>query len=481
MLNTLHSRLWLSHSLLILLVLLLMSAGLLVYLVRNPLADRQAVVRLEVAAGILERQLERRGLEILREEPVPARLDSSGNFRVIIRSRSDGVLFDSAPLAPDPDWSTQAAPLSARGRLTDPGGQIWLYAFRPLPDNRQLFVLAPRAGGLKMLLSPQFREVFRDEIVTPFLRIGLAAGLLAFVTAFAISRSITRPLQEMARAAEELADGEHQRISPSGPEEIRSLARSFNHMSERIQASRESQQDFTANVSHELKTPLTSIRGFARAIQDGTAGPGEGQRRAAEIIEKEANRMHRLVQQLLVLAQLDSGTAGLHRMPIQLEDVLQGVVDQLSPLAKEAGLSLTLEMETLPTCWGDPDRLAQVFLNLVDNAIRHGPAGSVVVINAGHQAGELRVSVSDNGAGIPLEEQKRIFERFYQVDKSRDRSRSGGTGLGLTIAQELVAAHRGSIDLTSAPGEGTTFMVKIPAVDPGDDTVVSRQEGKNDS
>lgn len=473
MLRSLRSRLWLSHSLLILLVLALMAAGLLVYLVRNPLTDRQALIRMDMAAGVLQRQLERRGLEILRGEDNLTRLGELENTRLIIRIQPDHTVYDSQPQAPDLRWGTAGSPPVGRGSLMDSQGQIWLFTSRPLSEGRQLYVLVPREGGLKMLFSPRFRDIFRDEIIKPFLRIGFGAGLLALITAFGISRSITKPLQEMADAAEDLAGGEHRRINPSGPKEIQSLAHSLNEMIAKVHASRHAQRDFVANVSHELKTPLTSIRGFAGAIRDGTAETMEEKSQAAEIIEKEADRMYRMVQDLLDLARLDAGTAGLNREPLQIKEVLSTVVRQLSPQAGEAEVQLELTAGSLPTVVGDRDRLAQVFTNLVDNAIQHAPPGSAVKIEVQSRGSELIISVTDSGEGIPEEDQNRIFERFYQVDKSRARSIKSGTGLGLAIVHELVKAHGGSIKLFSEPGLGTTFQVMIPTVRDGDDTVTS--------
>jgi signal transduction histidine kinase len=477
MFRSLRSRLWFSHSLLIVLVLALMAAGLAVYLVRNPLADRQALVRMDLAAGFLARQLERIDSNAIPEGEFLTRLEELDNYRLIIRSRPGVTSFDSEPEAPDLRWDTVGAPPAGRGRLVDSEGQIWLYTARPLSLGRQLFLLVPRAGGLRMLFSPGFREIFRDEIVKPFVRIGLGAGLLAFLTAFGISRSITKPLQRMSEAAEKLAAGEHRQINPTGPREIQSLAHSLNKMLAKVHASRQAQRDFVANVSHELKTPLTSIRGFAGAIQDGTAESAGGSIKAAGIIAEEADRMQRMVQELLDLARLDAGTAGLKREPVNLHQVLSSVVNQLAPQAREAGVALDLQSGDLPTMLGDQDRLRQVFMNLMDNAVQHAPSDTAVEVLVRHQKGELVISIRDQGQGIPEEEHSRIFERFYQVDKSRDRSRGTGTGLGLAIAQELVKAHGGSINLTSQPGRGTTFQVRLPAVRDDDSTVTSLQGG----
>ncbi len=283
---------------------------------------------------------------------------------------------------------------------------------------------------------------------------------------------IVRPLQTIEEASRNLSNGEYQQIPLQGPDEVQALAGAYNEMIDQVQASQQSQRDFVANVSHELKTPLTSIQGFSQAMLDGTVDSGPALTKAAGIIKTEADRMYRLVVDLLDLARFDAGTIVLDRKALDLSKLLTHVVNQLIPQAAEARVKLSLDADPLPTCVGDEDRLAQVFTNLVDNAIKHTPENGFVKLNARSEAGLAHVEIIDCGKGIPEEHLDRIFERFYKVDGSRKEESKPGTGLGLAIAQQIIQAHEGAISVRSTLGEGSVFEVTIPVVKADDQTVL---------
>jgi two-component system OmpR family sensor kinase len=290
--------------------------------------------------------------------------------------------------------------------------------------------------------------------------------------AFLIARWIARPLTKMAGAAGALAEGkDEQEVSPGGPTEVRELAAAFNEMVRRVQASQQAQRDFVANVSHELKTPLTSIRGFAQALVEGAVVGEEGRQRAARVIREEAERLHRLVDDLLELARFDAGQVGLKREPTDMRSLLERAMDRIRPLATEGGIRLELEVEQLPTVISDGDRLAQVFTNLLDNAVAHTPAGGLVSVKATGSGGWIRVEIADTGEGIEPARLPRLFERFYQGDEAR----AGGVGLGLAISDEIVRAHGGQISAESEVGVGSRFIVQIPVAMPSDSTVSARR------
>jgi signal transduction histidine kinase len=255
-----------------------------------------------------------------------------------------------------------------------------------------------------------------------------------------------------------------------GPAEVRQLAKSFNMMLKRVQESQQSQREFIANVSHELKTPLTSVQGFAQAILDGAARTPEALHQAASVIYNESERMTRLVMDLLTLARLEGGTAGLQRAPVELSQVLGGIVEKFSIQARRSNVNLNINLNPLPVCMGDGDRLAQVFTNLVDNALKFTPGGGTVSVSAEGGEESVLVKIADTGNGIALEDQNRIFGRFYQVDKSRQGSEKRGVGLGLPIAKQIVLAHHGEIWVESNPGKGCTFLVRVPVSLPSDST-----------
>jgi signal transduction histidine kinase len=267
----------------------------------------------------------------------------------------------------------------------------------------------------------------------------------------------------MAMAAQGVAEGDSRtRIPLSGPDEVRGLASAFNEMVERVNEGREAQRDFVANVSHDLKTPLTAIQGFAQAILDGAATDDEARRHAASVIYAEADRLHRLVEDLLDLARIDAGQMAFSIAPVDLAAIIQSVTERLSLKASRKAIRLEGRVGTLPPIAGDGDRLAQVITNLLDNAIKHAPSNGLVTVTGEVQGGWLLVHVDDNGPGIPPDELSRIFERFYQVDKSRRGDESRGVGLGLAISREIVQAHGGRLSAQSVPGSGSRFTMRLP-------------------
>lgn len=354
----------------------------------------------------------------------------------------------------------------SQGRFLDPDGGEWIYVSQTLVRRGEL---GPAVAVATPVPRPTLRQVFEtfgNTFFTPLVRAAVVALLAALVLSALIARSVARPLQQISRVARRLADGDtSQRAPVSGPPEVRAMAESFNDMAARVAATQQAQRDFLANVSHDLRTPLTSIQGFSQAIVDGVASDPQAAQRAAEIIHDETGRLHRMVESLLDLARLEAGSVALDRRPVQIDAILRGVADSMAVRAKEQGVTLRTELPgALPAVNGDGDRLAQVFTNLVDNALSYTPTGGSVTLRAQGMDGGLAIMVQDTGAGISAEDLPRIFERFYQADKSRQRSAARrGTGLGLAIAREIVEAHGGTVSASSAPGQGTTVTVWLPA------------------
>jgi len=223
-------------------------------------------------------------------------------------------------------------------------------------------------------------------------------------------------------------------------------------------------QDFVANVSHELRTPLSLIKSAAETLIDGAKNDPATLTRFLEIIDKHANRLTLLIDDLLLLARLDSGRVEIHPVPLPLRPAAQETLDDYSTLAQAR--SVTLENAVPPglTALADPERLRQVLSNLVDNAIKYGRVGGRVIVSGGVTGdGGAELSVRDDGPGIPPEAKSRIFERFYRVDKARSREQ-GGTGLGLAIVKNVVQAHGGKVRVESTPGVGTEFFLTLPGV-----------------
>jgi signal transduction histidine kinase len=229
-------------------------------------------------------------------------------------------------------------------------------------------------------------------------------------------------------------------------------------MVQRVQDAQQSQRDLVANVSHELKTPLTSIQGFAQSILDGVSQtPGEILQ-AAQVILGEANRMNRLVQDLVILARLEAGIVALQREPVNISALVRATVEKFRIQVAEAGLQLSVDVTEAAWVVGDADRLMQVLSNLLDNAVKYTPAGGLVRVSVQAQEGLVRVRVVDTGIGIEPVDRARIFERFYRAD--RDRSRAG-MGLGLAITRQIVLAHGGAICVDPNFPQGCIFTLDL--------------------
>jgi two-component system OmpR family sensor kinase len=475
MLRSLNSRLLLSYIFVILVCLVLVGLGLFLFVRASPLWTSAALLQLDAAtreaistlrqAGPLQtlppEQLRALLTQIAQEQEVRLLLlDSGGTVRFDSERAWEGKRIEETTRAPN-------AQGRVRGDFTAPTGGRWAFVGQ---------VLTAQSEGRLVLafVSPQGRMLmlawFAENLLPPLMQAGLVAFVLSVLLALFVSRSVAAPLRRVASTAEAIARGEIGTRAPiSGPPEVRALARSFNTMADQVEATQRSQRDFVANVSHDLKTPLTSIQGFSQALLDGTASTPEATAHAVHVIHEEAERMRRLVDELLILARFDGGQSEMAHESVELGPLLQGCIEKLTPQAQAVGVVLELDVPDRLAVTGDGDRLAQVFTNLLDNAIGHTPAEGKVML-AAHQVGAatpkgrskdaVEITVTDTGRGIPAEEFPRIFERFYQVDKSRQRGR--GAGLGLAIAKEIIEAHGGTIIAESVTGLGTRFTVQIP-------------------
>ncbi len=475
--NSLAARLFAAFLAIILVVVALVGFTLLVLLRNNPLVERQALIGLHTVAL----EATRTGQIAPGDSPDAAAaalraIAAEYDVRALVATPAGQVRLDSAEAgAPElnfrPFRTARADPVlpnSLVGTVRDNRGRLWLFVARPLGRDHLLVVAEPR---------PRLAVVvfFVENLLVPLLKAAGVATLVAVLLAVLISRSIARPLHTMAAVAQSVARGRYDQPAPvAGPDEVRLLGQSINSMARQVQAAQQAERDFLANVSHELKTPLTSIQGFAQAMLDGAVDSAEGVRRSANIIFGEADRMRRLVESLLDLARLEAGLRALTLQPLDLRALLTVAADGVSLRARETGVALNVQLPpALPPITGDGDRLAQVLTNLLDNALKHTPAGGAVTLSAAVAPGAVEVAVADTGSGIPPEDLSRIFERFYQVDKSRPRS--GGLGLGLAISRDIVEAHGGTLRAESQVGAGSRFTVRLPTVQPGDTTVARKR------
>lgn len=353
------------------------------------------------------------------------------------------------------------------GAFADRGGGEWLYGGVMFRQQR---LLRGRTAGdnLWILAEPrptvrlhETLAVFSNSLAPPLIQAGLAGIAFSIILAALISRTIAKPLQRLAQAATDVARGDYAvHVPASGPRELRSLADSFNRMTAEVLAANNAQRDFLGNVSHDLKTPLTSIQGYSQAIIDGAA---ENPKQAAQTIFEEASRLNRMVVELTDLEQLQAGRLSMRLEIIDMSLLADGVVQSLQLLAANQGIRLESSCQAVPSIHGDGDRLAQVLTNLVGNALKFTDSGGVVRVATKPQGHGVSVAIHDTGIGIAAEELPRVFERFYQVDKARGPRR--GTGLGLAIAKEIVEAHGGKITVSSrGRDQGTVFRIWLPGV-----------------
>ncbi len=294
------------------------------------------------------------------------------------------------------------------------------------------------------------------------------AVVLSGVVGLLLSGAIARPLRLLTAAAGAVARGQlDQQVPVRSGDELGRLSEAFNEMTARLHAARQMQVDFVANVSHELRTPLTAVKGLVETLRDGAVDDPQVRDRFLETVEDETDRLIRLVNELLILSRVDSEALGLQRESVDLGRLAQTTAARLKSQADTRQVTLRVEVSPrTPFAWADPDRIEQVLVNLLDNAIKYSHPGGVVTIRvAGRSDGMARVEVQDRGMGIPMEDLPRIGERFYRADKARSRT-EGGSGLGLAIAQALVEIHGGHLDLESEEGQGTRVTFTLPSSKP---------------
>ena len=341
------------------------------------------------------------------------------------------------------------------GEFTE-GSEQWIFT------RQQLARAAVGAGGLGFIVVARPRAVFTDTLrsLLPSLALsGLVALGFAVLVAALLSRTITRPLRDLVAGVRRFASGDYgTRVPLAGPSEVAEMGTAFNEMASEIQRARGSEQAFLADISHELRTPLTSIQGFAQAIVEGEAR-GDAVSHVAEIIHREARRLVRMVEGLLQVARLESGTQAIGREDVAPARLLESAVAALEVQAKDAGVTFDVAgAEALPSLRGDPDKLAQLFLNVLDNAVKHSPRGATVHVQGEREDGAVLVRVRDSGSGLPQGAQTRLFQRFYRGENAQ----RNGAGLGLAIAQAIAQAHGGSIKALNVDGGGAEFVVRLP-------------------
>ncbi len=338
------------------------------------------------------------------------------------------------------------------------------------------FVFLLLLGGMVFMALTVTRLVAVDGVQTKqtavFVLLG-GCGLAIFLPLLGVAlaatafRNIAKPLSDVMAAADKVADGDLSvRLNEENKQnQFAQLAHSFNHMTAELQIADQQRRNLTADVAHELRTPLHIIQGNLEGILDGVYAPDADH---IEATLEETRTLARLVNDLHTLSQAEAGQLPLTIEPVAVTDLLADIQTSFSGQAEVKAISLNVGFDGKPAdlmVQGDAGRLDQVLSNLVMNAIRHTPAGGEILLYAERENGRVCLIVRDTGEGIPPDDLPYIFNRFWRGDKSRTHQDGVGGGLGLAIAKQLVEAHHGTIDVASTPGQGTTFTITFPAAE----------------
>ena len=324
------------------------------------------------------------------------------------------------------------------------------------------FVAPMGSGALLMVTSVQDTVDSLDEIQLKILAIFLLALLIVLLTAAFITRVITRPVAALSAGIEHMGKGDYQhRVHVKGRGEMAQLAEAFNQMSEQIRTLDEARNQFVSNASHELKTPLATIKILVESMMYEENMPAELRSEFLGDINKEIDRLSSVVSDLLTLVHIDSHKLRLRREMLVFADTVRESANRLAPLAKKREQTLDVQIADSCEMFADPGKLSQVCYNIIENAIKYTPDGGTITVKLKKSGRDAVLEINDTGVGIPPEDQPHVFDRFYRVDKARSRD-TGGTGLGLSIVQQIIRLHAGSIQVFSEVGKGTTFVVQLP-------------------
>jgi len=341
-----------------------------------------------------------------------------------------------------------------------------LFVCMPLNYNGQLI-------GAMLLTTPAIAQYFLQQANLAILIAGLIVAVLVIILSFLFARRLTRPLEALTLAAEQMKQGRYtQRVAvPKTQDELGRLASTFNDMANTIEADvkelrhqEQARRDLTANIAHDLATPLTAIQGFSEALADEVITDAEGRQETAQRIGREVQRLRRLVKDLQQMSSLESGHAQLDLAPLDMHTLVDETLNVIQPECEQMGISLQNEIASeTPLVMADSDRITQVLLNLLDNARRHTLKGGSITIRAYSKDNMLYTQIRDTGIGIDATDLPHIFERFYRANRSRNGA-SGGSGLGLSIVKAIITAHGGNIWAESEPGQGATVTFTLPLV-----------------
>ena len=403
---------------------------------------------------------------------------SEGNSRVLILDQYGVVQVDTSSLLNGRRFENAEAAKVLNGSLSSYGfydedsrGSYWLRAalnaFSDVDALTGVFaygLYADNAPIGAVIYISQVQEIYESlheiqlQIMTWLI---LVAAAVIAMSMFVI-RTITRPVGELREGIAKMSAGDFSaRVNVRGHNEFAELAAAFNSMTERIEQLDKSRSQFVSNASHELKTPLSTMKILIETILYQDPIDPNMTKDFLSDVNQEIDRLNRIVSDLLTLVNIDSGAARLNSSDIDIHELILEQVKRLAPLARESGIELDCSVREAMEVTGDAVKLQQVIYNVIDNAIKYTPRGGEVHVSLSRAGKRAILRIADTGIGIPASDLPHIFDRFYRVDKARSRA-TGGTGLGLSIVKQIVQLHGGSILATSEEGNGTTFVVELP-------------------
>ncbi len=392
------------------------------------------------------------------------------------RSLIDNISADEEAEIQVVDWSGKVV-VSSRGFAPEQpitssdfqvamSGSVGTWIGRePLTGERVLAVSSPLQGSqqsigvLRYLASVEEIDRVVATIYTYSIALGLMVIGLSLVLSLPLAKSIIDPVQELTRAADQLANGQRDvRARSSSDDELGSLAEAFNHMADEIAEADKMKNDFISSISHELRTPLTSIKGWGETIASGDLDNHEETRQGLQIITQETDRMIRLVEELLDFSRIQSGRVQLDKVLTQINKLVGQAANQMTIRAAAQHVELVLDLDPgLGPTRADIDRLRQVLINLLDNALKFTSEHGTITVRTRARGDEVQIEVVDTGSGISSDDLPNVTKKFY-----KGASRKAGSGLGLSIVEEIVGLHGGSLRVESELGRGTTVTVTLP-------------------
>lgn len=432
---------------------------------------RELARQATVTASLLDEQLTNRTVGADRVGAVRARLLLEQVRRIGGHDFLEaGVVTEPGvvePLVPDSPLLDSVAAEAGRLTRSDATQATLETEVRGVPiiATMQLIELGERSGTVLLIAIGREEPLLQGGEFGPRAWLAFIVGaVLAAVLASVLSRRIGRRLDEVRAAASRVAEGDFTaRAGVEGDDDLAALAAAFNDMAAELEASRIREREFLLSVGHDLRTPLTTIRGYAEGLHRGVIEADELPR-VARVLDTQTTRLSRLIEDLMLLARLEAQEFSIRSEAVELAPLVRGLVEADMPRAERLGIAMHLELGDVGSVDVDPDRFAQMLGNLLDNAFRYSPEGSLVLVTLEAVDGSAELRIKDNGPGIERSDLERVFDRLY-VARRYQPLRPEGSGLGLSIVRELVRAQGGSVSVESQVGDGTTLVVRFPLIE----------------